>query len=465
MDSTTITPLHSRLRACHFGGMLLLLIGLCTGCSSLQKNPAQKPEPSAFVSVQGKHFFRHQKPYYIAGANMWYGAFLGAPQQAAKRQRLVQELDILQQQGINNLRILAAGERSSLSRAVDEAIIEKPGQYNENLLIGLDFLLAEMAKRNMTAVLYLANFWQWSGGMSQYVAWFTGRPAFDPDITGDWGTFMESSAQFYRIPEAQQEYRRYIQHLIQRRNSITGVPYAQDPTIMSWQLANEPRAGSDEKGHKHAAIYVDWIASTAAYIRSLAPHQLISSGSEGLKGSLMDMALFKKAHAIANMDYLTVHMWAKNWGWFDPKNPQATYPRAWAAAKDYMDQHIQAANDLGKPMVLEEFGLDRDGGSFSPSASTHYRDQYYQAVFAHLHKSAAAGSAVAGFNYWAWGGLARSPRSDFIWRPGDDLMGDPPQEPQGLNVVFASDASTLQVIKTAAQAFTSLAPARALPQH
>ena len=60
-----------------------------------------------------------------------------------------------------------------------------------------------MAKRDMKAVLYLNNFWQWSGGMSQYVAWFNGKPVVDPDVTGDWNAFMDNSASFYREPKAQ----------------------------------------------------------------------------------------------------------------------------------------------------------------------------------------------------------------------------------------------------------------------
>ena len=39
---------------------------------------------------------------------------------------------------------------------------------------------AEMAARDMTAVLVLNNFFQWSGGMAQYVSWATGTPSSTP---------------------------------------------------------------------------------------------------------------------------------------------------------------------------------------------------------------------------------------------------------------------------------------------
>lgn len=54
---------------------------------------------------------------------------------------------------------------------VKPALQTTPGVYNQNLLVGLDYLLNEMAKRNMEAVLYLNHNWIWSGGMSRYLAW------------------------------------------------------------------------------------------------------------------------------------------------------------------------------------------------------------------------------------------------------------------------------------------------------
>ena len=43
------------------------------------------------------------------------------------------------------------------------------------------------------------------------------------------------------------------------------------------------------------------------------------------------------------------------------------------------------------------------------------------------------------------------------WQPGDDYTGDPAQEAQGLNSVFASDSTTLAVIKAQIGRIGSLA--------
>jgi mannan endo-1,4-beta-mannosidase len=411
---------------------------------------------SGFVTVKGRHFELDGKPYYYAGANLWYGMYLGSPGKTGDRARLVKELDQLASQGVLNLRVLAISENSALKRAVTPAVIQGPGKVDETLWKGLDFLLDEMARRDMKAVLYVNNFWQWSGGMSQYVAWFNGKPVLDPDVTGDWNSFMDNSAAFYRTPAAQEAFRAVVRQLITRKNSVNGRAYDADPTIMSWQLANEPRPGSDANARPHYEVFSKWIDDTAGFIKKLAPRQLVSTGNEGWMGTGGSRELFVKSHATRNVDYLTYHMWAPNWGWFNPKDAAATYDGAWAKMQDYLDWHIDEANKMGKPIVLEEFGINRDNGSYEAGATTVNRDRFYQAIYQLLARRAAAGDAIAGSNFWAWGGTGRTRNPDFMWRPGDSFVGDPPQEPQGLYCVFDTDVSTMRIISTHARQLTTI---------
>lgn len=427
---------------------VLLLLFWVVGCAQVDSMAVDRNE---FVQVEGTQFVLDGNPYYFVGTNFWYGAYLGSPGPEGDRERLVKELDALKANGITNLRVLAASENSELMRAVQPALIEAPGEYNDNLLQGLDFLLAEMAKRDMKAVLYLNNFWQWSGGMSQYVSWFTGEAVLDPDKTGEWNAFMENSARFYRMDEAQDLYREVIGKVITRKNTITGQPYYQDPTVMSWQLANEPRPGSDAHGHPYFQDFKKWVHETAKYIDSLAPHQLVSTGNEGAMGTLGDEDLYIIAHTSPYVDYLTFHMWLKNWSWFDIHNPEATYDSAIENAHDYMNRHIDIANKMNKPIVLSEFGAERDQGQFEPGTPTTYRDRIYREVFDLIHARAEAGDAIAGTNFWTWGGLGRAGQEDYMWAEGDDFTGDPPQEHQGLNSVFDADESTLEIIRAHAR--------------
>jgi mannan endo-1,4-beta-mannosidase len=56
---------------------------------------------------------------------------------------------------------------------------------------------------------------------------------------------------------------------------------------------------------------------------------------------------------------------------------------------------------------------------------------------------------IAGCNFWGWGGYAQPCHK--YWERGDDYCGDPSQEEQGLNSVFATDKSTLDIIKQMAK--------------
>ncbi len=428
----------------------ITLILMLPGCQSLQSKSERAAEQLAraanpFVTVSGNHFFRQGKPYYYVGTNFWYGAYLGATEDG--RERLVRELDKLQEIGINNLRVLAVSEQTDLLMAVNPGIQISPGILNEDLLVGLDVLLDEMAKRDMVAVLYLNNFWQWSGGMAQYMAWLSGLPAFDPDATGDWSGFMQNSAKFYRSEQAQQWYQNVIAQIVRRKNTVNGKAYVEDPAIMAWQLANEPRPGSEEGGRPFFADYKTWIESTAALIKTLDSKHLVSTGSEGAMGTLGDIGLYQQAHISKDIDYVTMHLWPKNWSWLDIHDLDSSYPIAVAKSKAYILRHIEVAESLSKPIVLEEFGIERDQGAFDVASPTSVRDRFFVEIFSLIESQAKLGKAIAGSNFWAWGGFGAAAHADYRWYAGDLFTGDPPQEPQGLNSVFASDATTLDIIK------------------
>ncbi|HSC67490.1 MAG TPA: mannanase, partial [Cellvibrio sp.] len=257
----------------------IAIAALLAACSSTK---TAAPATADFVKVTGVQFQKNGKPYYIAGTNMWYAGYLGASGAVGDRARLLKELDTLKSMGVNNLRVLAVSEKSDINSAVKPATTNGFGIYDEELLKGLDYFLAEAAKRDLTVVLYLNNFWQWSGGMSQYMSWVDGKPMQDPNVTKDWEGFMARSASFYQSAKAQDEYRNTIKKIVTRVNTVTGKAYVDDATIMSWQLANEPRPGNSKSTPKEKQIYIDWINGVTAYIKSLDPHHLVSTGSEGL---------------------------------------------------------------------------------------------------------------------------------------------------------------------------------------
>ncbi len=404
-----------------------------------------------FIKVENGSLTLNSKNYKFVGTNLWYGAYLGQPGLKGDRQRLINELDLLIENGITNLRVMGASEESPFKNSLKPTFIYKDEKFDQNLLIGMDFLLSEMKKRGMYAVIFLNNFWEWSGGMSAINSWSDKQPPIDP-VNGDWDAFIQYSSKFYQNKKAQDISRQYISELVTRINSITGESYINDPTIMSWQLANEPRPGRGKISTMEIQAYYNWIYETAKYIKSLDPNHLVSTGSEGVVGSLNSTEIYKNAHISDFIDYLTFHMWAKNWNWIDPNNMNKTYQATVDSANNYILTHVKIAYSMNKPIVIEEFGFPRDNEMLNPASAVTYRDMYFKLIFSavELH------NILSGSNFWSWGGFGSAQRADYWWEYGDPFTGDPPQEPQGLNSVFVSDETTLEIIKDHAKRIGAL---------
>ena len=418
---------------------LCLILFLCLAISA-----SARPE-TGFVGVDGRHFVLDGKPWYVCGTNLWYGAYLARPSNPVGRARLLRELDRLRDLGVNNLRVLGAVEECDTRSALHPAFQTAPGVYNEDPLQGLDFLVAEAGRRGMTLVVFLNNFWDWSGGMPQYLAWANGSTAPTLD-RNSWKEYNRVLSTFYTNAAAQALYRRYVAMLVDRKNTVTGRKYCDDPAIMAWELANEPRPGEREGDNDSVfAAFLAWVGDTSAYIHSLDPHHLVTTGSEGNMGCLNTDENFRRVHAVPTIDYAVFHLWPNNWRWYRREDFAATIGPTVEKARDYALRHLAVCDALNKPVVLEEFGLDRDGG-LAVGCPTSSRDRLYAELLGLIEASAARGGAGAGSNFWLWGGEGRPPQT--MADSADGLgAGDMPQEDPGLNAVFDCDQSTLKVLR------------------
>lgn len=403
--------------------------------------------PDSYVRAPGLKLERRSLPYRIVGANMWYAAWLGADAEFGDRPRLLRELDRLQGLGINNLRIMASAEEGPLKNSIRPGFTRADGSANPVMFEGLDFAVNEMSKRGMTAVLVLSNFWEWSGGLQTLLWRATGEYMDMGDPAHPWPAFPDANAAFYGNELAKQFYAEHVDRVISRTNSINGRPYGEDPTILSWQLANEPRpGGSDEVIDVALASYYDWIDRSAQQIRSLAPNHLVSLGHEGLQGANGRASIVLRAHR--DIDYLTAHIWPLNWSWVAGNDLQGTWPTGRANTRTYIEQHERLARELGKALIVEEFGFPRDGESYDPASTTQYREEFYQEVYQAVERNWESGGPLVGSNFWAWNGEARTQHADARFRAGDlAYMGDPPHEPQGWYGVFDSDMTMTTLIR------------------
>ena len=428
----------------------VMLLGSC----------AERPEDTrGFVKVEDGRFVLDGEELSFVGTNFWYGPIIASEGLGGNRERLHKELDALKSIGVTNLRILVGSDGpEGVAYKVEPVLQKEPGVYNDTLLRGLDYLLAQMAEREMHAVLYFNNSWEWSGGYGQYLEWAGDGKALLPSVDG-YENYVAHVSRFVRNAKARELYCNHVRNIVTRTNTVTGKPYKEDPVIFSWQIGNEPRAFARDSVTK--AAFADWMCSSATLIKSLDPNHMVSTGSEGLYGCEVDLDLFEQIHAHEDFDYLNVHIWPLVWRWVTKDTFADSVCVANRMTEKYLTLHFPVAERLMKPIVLEEFGYPRDGNrdfegdavkfwdgvSLSKESATGARDEYYTYVFNRLLQSHEAGEPLKGVNFWGWGGYAAQSEQNEFWKPGDDYCGDPAQEPQGLFSVYATDSTTVELIR------------------
>ena len=427
--------------------ILVLLLCLCAICGCQQ----QETTVTEFVTVKDGNFFRGNEEYRYVGANFWYGAILGSEGRGGNRERLLKELDLMKETGITTVRVLVGADGPDcLGRHISPILQSQPGEYNDTILQGLDYLLSELEKRDMTATLYLNNAWEWSGGFGAYLEWAGCGSVPDPD---DWDAFQKYHCQFVQNDKAKEFAANHVKYIVSRTNTVTGKPYTESPAILAWELANEPRAFAGDSITK--ACFAQWVKDQASLIKSLDANHMVTTGSEGIWGCELDADLFHEIHSYPEIDFVCIHIWPYNWHWIgsvsgpiaqakDINGPTSmidSIDNARRNTEQYMNECYEAIKDLNKPMILEEFGYPRDNYTVEPGTPTTGRDQYYQFVFDLVKNS----GKLAGCSFWGWGGYAS--QLNYKWQPWDDYTCDPAFEEQGLNSVFAADSSTLRIIR------------------
>lgn len=429
--------------------LFLPLAFLMIACGQQATN-SKMYETNPYVRVENGQFMRGDSSYYYVGTNFWYGAILASEGQGGDRERLSRELDELQKVGINNLRILVGAQGSDDEPArVRPALQPEAGVYNDTILAGLDYLMMELGKRNMLAVLYLNNSWEWSGGYSIYLQW-AGMGKAPVLFSDGWDKFQPYVKEFTRNDSAQALFAKHVDFIVNRTNRYTGVKYTEDPALMSWQIGNEPRAFDQDTKQPFAA----WLAKVSKQIKSLDKNHMVSIGSEGIWGCENDSALCAQIHADENVDYITCHLWPYNWSWAHKETIKEDVQVSCENTKAYIAKHTAMGKAMNKPVVLEEFGYPRDNFAFEPGSPTEARDAFYKYVFNLIVEDSQNGGPFAGCNFWAWGGLAEPSKEHApYWQPWDQFTGDPTQEEQGLNSVFVKDQSTLKIIQDAVRKF------------
>ena len=313
--------------------LLAMALGLALTSAAGTKSP---DAPAGFVRREGTRLVLDGKPYRIAGVNNHYLAF-GTPEEVTR------VLDDAVAMGANVVRTFiqpvigspdgtvptnwnwrSAASASDLGTggaymmSWDPAAGRMAVNDGPDGLERIDFVLAEAAKRDLRLIVAFVDFWGYTGGAQQMSVWYGSTDKY---------TF------FAQDPRTRRDYKDLVRRVLTRTNAITGRLYKDDPTVLAWDLANEPDIHP-------LALRIDWVGEMSAFVKSLDPAHLLATGHANMVDPFADLA----APAI---DLGTWHGYPNQSG-MSPDDFDALIRRNCAAAERY-----------GKPILLEEFGVPR----------------------------------------------------------------------------------------------------------
>jgi mannan endo-1,4-beta-mannosidase len=307
----------------------LTLVGLVISPRA-DATPGARTADEKFVGVRAASFVLDSKPFHFLGANV---AVMHGP---TERRRYRRVLRAAHADGLSVVRVWALGEgpakasrwfrRWHLFRAGPKGWIAAAPRH-------LDKVLAHARKLGLRVILTLANNWSAYGGVPQYLRW--ARLS-----TSAFGALD----RFYSNNRTRRWYRQHVLRLVNRKSTVTGLRYGDDPTIMAWELFNESGVTTGGFASRRKLI-----RRMAARIRTHAPEQLVSAGVTGY-ATLPRRAEWLKVCQLREIDFCDAHLYPE-------ETLRLRRPRD---LDELIDDRVQLAHHVArKPILFGEFGFTR----------------------------------------------------------------------------------------------------------
>ncbi len=125
-----------------------------------------------------------------------------------------------------------------------------PGEFNEEAFRAYDKMLQVANTIGVRVIIPFLDNWWWWGGPKEY-ARFRGKQA----------------SEFWTDSLLISDFKKTVDHIVNRVNTYTGVPYKDDKAILCWETGNELECPTS------------WNIAMAAYIKRLDPNHLVMAGA------------------------------------------------------------------------------------------------------------------------------------------------------------------------------------------
>lgn len=197
--------------------------------------------------------------------------------------------------------------------------------YNEEAFQCLDRVIAFAHEYNIRVIIPLIASQSFGGirGVDEFST-LSGKP----------------KGSFWTDEEVKADFRHFLDYLLNRKNTVNGLLYKDDPAILCWQLGNEFASYSGDRGlnwDEWSPKILAWSLEMAAYIKKVDPNHLIMEANGGDRKVLL---------ADPNIDLISDHLY-EYWNRMGGR-PWELAPIAKASWEECKGK---------KPLLIDEFGL------------------------------------------------------------------------------------------------------------
>jgi len=261
--------------------------------------------------------------------------------------------------GMNVMRIASGPSTGGEGNVYHRA----PGEYSEKWFKHFDRTIASARRNDIRLICsFLSNAAQPEAPNPYAYAQWSDNIDDSLSTSEQWNTFFHDD-------EAIAYYKQLLEHVLTRENTITGVEYRNDPTIMMWECGNETQYHPPREGESIA----HWYREIAEFIKSIDDNHLVGTGMYG-SDQRND---FVADHSIDAIDACTFHLYA-HYPADDPANEPPSRDWSVERVKEYIRRKTERAHEeIGKPVYLGEFGVPQYPQYGWDLA---YRNEYFQAM-------------------------------------------------------------------------------------